>query len=163
MDSQHSQERNRLSYQTKPSPDRVSNDIKDKSPLGNVKEMKDMILASSKSIIGRVLSPTKEKLQNIKSSFESKPHSKDLNENNSNKSNVINKEMLSKDLKKESVVKQDVKNDNKTPAQAMGVTVREAWPVKLMTRKQLTDPFGSDEEDEQITVQVDERQYYSLV
>lgn len=42
----------------------------------------------------------------------------------------------------------------------MGVTVREAWPVKLMTRKQLTDPFGSDEEDDDIqdvlTVHLDE-------
>lgn len=67
----------------------------DRSPT-SVKDVKDKILASSKSILGKVLSPTKEKFTREKS---------------------------------------------KSP---VSTTPR---PV-LMTRRQLTDPFGSDEEDD---------------
>ncbi|XP_054282962.1 EH domain-binding protein 1 isoform X1 [Macrosteles quadrilineatus] len=73
------------------------NDCSEKSPAS----VKDVILASSKSILGKVLSPTKEKFSN--------------KENNREKS--------------------------KSPVNA---TPR---PV-LMTRRQLTDPFGSDEEED---------------
>ncbi|PNF35624.1 hypothetical protein B7P43_G01880 [Cryptotermes secundus] len=72
-----------------------SGDNSERSPT-SVKEVKDKILASSKSILGKVLSPTKEKLARDKS---------------------------------------------KSP---VATTQR---PV-LMTRRQLTDPFGSDDEDE---------------
>ncbi|XP_067006854.2 EH domain-binding protein 1 [Anabrus simplex] len=67
----------------------------DRSPT-SVKDVKDKILASSKSILGKVLSPTKEKITREKS---------------------------------------------KSP---VTTTPR---PV-LMTRRQLTDPFGSDDEDD---------------
>ncbi|XP_049830538.1 EH domain-binding protein 1 isoform X1 [Schistocerca gregaria] len=72
-----------------------SGDNPEKSPT-SVKDVKDKILASSKSIIGKVLSPTKDKFNREKS-----------------KSPVANTQR----------------------------------PV-LMTRRQLTDPFASDEEDE---------------
>ncbi|XP_031834820.1 eps15 homology domain containing protein-binding protein 1 isoform X4 [Nomia melanderi] len=80
---------------------------KDKSP-SSVKDVKDMILASSKSILEKVLSPTKEKY-------------------------------LSKEK-------------NKSPPRVPQVQQR---PI-LMTRRQLTDPFGSDEEEENMQI-VDEK------
>lgn len=42
-----------------------------------MKDMKDMILASSKNIFGKVLSPTKDKLASIKSPFEKFTMNKD--------------------------------------------------------------------------------------
>ncbi|XP_057324606.1 EH domain-binding protein 1 isoform X3 [Microplitis mediator] len=75
---------------------------KDKSP-SSVKDVKDIILASSKSILGKVLSPTKEKYTREKS---------------------------------------------KSPPRSLHVQQR---PI-LMTRRQLTDPFGSDDEEENIQV-----------
>nr|XP_033341779.1 EH domain-binding protein 1 isoform X2 [Megalopta genalis] len=80
---------------------------KDKSP-SSVKDVKDIILASSKSILEKVLSPTKEKY-------------------------------LSKEK-------------NKSPPRVPQVQHR---PI-LMTRRQLTDPFGSDEEEENMQI-VDEK------
>ncbi|XP_076282517.1 eps15 homology domain containing protein-binding protein 1 isoform X4 [Lasioglossum baleicum] len=80
---------------------------KDKSP-SSVKDVKDIILASSKSILEKVLSPTKEKY-------------------------------LSKEK-------------NKSPPRVPQVQQR---PI-LMTRRQLTDPFGSDEEEENMQI-VDEK------
>ncbi|KAK7790995.1 hypothetical protein R5R35_011455 [Gryllus longicercus] len=74
-----------------------SGDNNDKSPT-SVKDVKDKIVASSKIILGKVLSPTKEKLTREKS------------------------------------------NSPITTAPR---------PV-LMTRRQLTDPFGSDEEEDVI-------------
>lgn len=68
--------------------------IKERSPTS----VKDVILASSKSILGKVLSPTKEKLAN-------------------------NRE----------------KSKSPVPAAQRPI---------LMTRRQLTDPFGSDDEEE---------------
>lgn len=69
-------------------------DNKEKSPT-SVKDVKDILLASSKNIIGKVLSPAKDKLE----------------QENSKKT----------DIKK---------------------------PI-LMTRRELTDPFGSDDEEEE--------------
>ncbi|XP_076388799.1 eps15 homology domain containing protein-binding protein 1 isoform X2 [Megachile rotundata] len=80
---------------------------KDKSP-SSVKEVKDIILASSKSILEKVLSPTKEK-------------------------------SLSREK-------------SKSPPRILQVPQR---PI-LMTRRQLTDPFGSDEEEENIQI-IDEK------
>lgn len=70
----------------------------------SVKEVKDIILISSKNILGKVLSPTKDKI----------PQKGD---------------------------KKVDKTDNKKPV--------------LMTRRELTDPFGSDEEDETIEISVE--------
>ncbi|XP_065347963.1 EH domain-binding protein 1 [Cloeon dipterum] len=68
-------------------------------PLGAVREVKDKLLASSKSILGKVLSPSKEK----------------------------------------SLLKSERAKSPTTPSPP---------PQPLMTRRQLTDPFGSFEEDE---------------
>lgn len=81
-----------------------SGDNSDRSPT-SVKDVKDKILASSKSILGKVLSPTKEKFARDKS---------------------------------------------KSP-----VTTTQR-PV-LMTRRQLTDPFGSDDEDESTVITTEEK------
>lgn len=81
-----------------------SGDNSDRSP-SSVKDVKDKILASSKSILGKVLSPTKEKFARDKS---------------------------------------------KSP-----VTTTQR-PV-LMTRRQLTDPFGSDDEDESSLITTEEK------
>lgn len=156
MDSQHSQEKQ--SAQNISSPDKMANietQPKEKSPMNN------MI-----SILGKVLSPTKEKFQNFKSSFEnSKFSGKETTDSTSNnKSYVINKDFLLKDHKKETAAKVESARPESNPkdssfTQPLDVTVRETWPVKLMTRKQLTDPFGSDEEDENqdvLTVSVNE-------
>ncbi|KAK0168995.1 hypothetical protein PV327_002749 [Microctonus hyperodae] len=85
---------------------------KDKSPT-SVKDVKDIILASSKSILGKVLSPTKEK--------------------------YVSREK------------------SKSPPRSLHVQQR---PI-LMTRRQLTDPFGSDDEDENIQV-VDDKWSQSI-
>ncbi|XP_076171779.1 eps15 homology domain containing protein-binding protein 1 isoform X2 [Ptiloglossa arizonensis] len=85
---------------------------KDKSP-SSVKDVKDIILASSKSILEKVLSPTKEKY-------------------------------LSKEK-------------SKSPPRIPQVQQR---PI-LMTRRQLTDPFGSDEEEENIQI-IDEKWSQSI-
>ncbi|XP_074095407.1 eps15 homology domain containing protein-binding protein 1 isoform X3 [Cotesia typhae] len=84
---------------------------KDKSP-SSVKDVKDIIFASSKSILGKVLSPTKEKYTREKS---------------------------------------------KSPPRSLHVQQR---PI-LMTRRQLTDPFGSDDEEENIQV-VDDKWSQSI-
>ncbi|KAI4488090.1 hypothetical protein M0804_004938 [Polistes exclamans] len=76
---------------------------KDKSP-SSVKDVKDIILASSKSILGKVLSPTKEKYM--------------------------------------------TREKSKSPSRIPQVQQR---PI-LMTRRQLTDPFGSDDEEENIQI-----------
>jgi len=81
-----------------------SGDNSDRSP-SSVKDVKDKILASSKSILGKVLSPSKEKFTRDKS---------------------------------------------KSP-----VTTTQR-PV-LMTRRQLTDPFGSDDEDESSLITTEEK------
>ncbi|KAK0096543.1 hypothetical protein PV326_005199 [Microctonus aethiopoides] len=86
--------------------------MKDKSPT-SVKDVKDIILASSKSILGKVLSPTKEK--------------------------YVSREK------------------SKSPPRSLHVQQR---PI-LMTRRQLTDPFGSDDEDENIQV-VDDKWSQSI-
>lgn len=157
MDSQHSQEKQ--SIQNINSPDKISNtenQTKDKSPMNN------MISTFSKFI-----SPTKEKFQNFKSSFDnSKFSSKEVTDTSSNnKSYVINKDfLLKKDNKKDvslkvEPIKPDSNSKDSSLTQSLDVTVREARPVKLMTRKQLNDPFGSDEEDENqdvLTVSVKE-------
>ncbi|KAI4483929.1 hypothetical protein M0802_013189 [Mischocyttarus mexicanus] len=80
---------------------------KDKSP-SSVKDVKDIILASSKSILGKVLSPTKEKYM--------------------------------------------TREKSKSPSRIPQVQQR---PI-LMTRRQLTDPFGSDDEEENIQI-IDDR------
>ncbi|XP_076684308.1 eps15 homology domain containing protein-binding protein 1 isoform X4 [Andrena cerasifolii] len=85
---------------------------KDKSP-SSVKDVKDIILASSKSILEKVLSPTKEKY-------------------------------LSREK-------------SKSPPRVQQVHQR---PI-LMTRRQLTDPFGSDEEEENIQI-IDEKWSQSI-
>ncbi|CAK9797729.1 EH domain-binding protein 1 [Anthophora plagiata] len=85
---------------------------KDKSP-SSVKDVKDIILASSKSILEKVLSPTKEKY-------------------------------LSREK-------------SKSPPRASQTQQR---PM-LMTRRQLTDPFGSDEEEENIQI-IDEKWSQSI-
>ncbi|XP_078043568.1 eps15 homology domain containing protein-binding protein 1 isoform X2 [Augochlora pura] len=85
---------------------------KDKSP-SSVKDVKGIILASSKSILEKVLSPTKEKY-------------------------------LSKEK-------------NKSPPRVPQVQHR---PI-LMTRRQLTDPFGSDEEEE--NMQIDDEKWSQSV
>ncbi|XP_012277259.1 EH domain-binding protein 1 isoform X1 [Orussus abietinus] len=85
---------------------------KDKSP-SSVKDVKDIILASSKSILGKVLSPTKEKYT--------------------------------------------IRDKSASPPRTTQVPQR---PI-LMTRRQLTDPFGSDEEDENIQI-VDEKWSQSI-
>ncbi|XP_067204675.1 EH domain-binding protein 1 isoform X3 [Linepithema humile] len=76
---------------------------KDKSP-SSVKDVKDIILASSKSILGKVLSPTKEKYSS--------------------------------------------REKSKSPPRVQQAQQR---PI-LMTRRQLTDPFGSDDEEENIQI-----------
>lgn len=84
------------------------NDIgKDKSP-SSVKDVKDIILASSKSILGKVLSPTKEKYT--------------------------------------------TREKSKSPPRTLNVQ----RPI-LMTRRQLTDPFGSDDEEDNLKVLDDNR------
>ncbi|KAL6430457.1 hypothetical protein ACFW04_007818 [Cataglyphis niger] len=87
------------------SPDNQDHDQcnKDKSP-SSVKEVKDIILASSKSILGKVLSPTKEKYSS--------------------------------------------REKSKSPPRVQQAQQR---PI-LMTRRQLTDPFGSDDEEENIQI-----------
>lgn len=70
----------------------------------SVKDVKDIILSSSKNILGKVLSPSKDKLSQ-----------------NTKKSEKVDKV--------------------------------EKKPV-LMTRRELTDPFGSDEEEETIEVAI---------
>ncbi|XP_017753383.1 PREDICTED: EH domain-binding protein 1 isoform X4 [Eufriesea mexicana] len=85
---------------------------KDKSP-SSVKDVKDIILASSKSILEKVLSPTKEKY-------------------------------LSREK-------------SKSPPR---ITQAQQRPI-LMTRRQLTDPFGSDEEEENIQI-IDEKWSQSI-
>ncbi|XP_069677156.1 EH domain-binding protein 1 isoform X2 [Periplaneta americana] len=89
-----------------------SGDNSERSPT-SVKEVKDKILASSKSILGKVLSPTKDK---------------------------------DKDKEKEK---------SKSP---VTTTSRQM----LMTRRQLTDPFGSDDEDESSMVVTDDKKPISL-
>ncbi|XP_046826929.1 EH domain-binding protein 1 isoform X1 [Vespa crabro] len=76
---------------------------KDKSP-SSVKDVKDIILASSKSILGKVLSPTKEKYAS--------------------------------------------REKSKSPPR---IPQAQQRPI-LMTRRQLTDPFGSDDEEENIQI-----------
>ncbi|XP_061927986.1 EH domain-binding protein 1 isoform X2 [Apis cerana] len=85
---------------------------KDKSP-SSVKDVKDIILASSKSILEKVLSPTKEKY-------------------------------LSREK-------------SKSPPR---ISQTQQRPI-LMTRRQLTDPFGSDEEEENIQI-IDEKWSQSI-
>ncbi|XP_076237255.1 eps15 homology domain containing protein-binding protein 1 isoform X2 [Calliopsis andreniformis] len=85
---------------------------KDKSP-SSVKDVKDIILASSKSILEKVLSPTKEKYL--------------------------------------------TREKSKSPPRVPQVHQR---PI-LMTRRQLTDPFGSDEEEENIQI-IDEKWSQSI-
>lgn len=85
------------------------NDIgnKDKSP-SSVKDVKDIILASSKSILGKVLSPTKEKYT--------------------------------------------TREKSKSPPRTLNIQ----RPI-LMTRRQLTDPFGSDDEEDNLQILEDNR------
>lgn len=146
VDSQTSQDR--IIYrQTTPdkiiSPD--SQFQKEKSPVNTA--MKDVkgFLASSKNVLGKVLSPTKEKLNNLKSSFD-KSTSKE----------VIDQNKAAKEIERKNVVEIVPERPQ------LDIAVREARPVKLMTRKQLTDPFGSDEEDEDetLTVQIDSGAFY---
>ncbi|XP_015599571.1 EH domain-binding protein 1 [Cephus cinctus] len=85
---------------------------KDRSP-SSVKDVKDIIFASSKSILGKVLSPTKEKYA--------------------------------------------AREKSKSPPRSAPVQQR---PI-LMTRRQLTDPFGSDDEDENIQI-VDDKWSISM-
>ncbi|XP_033211019.1 EH domain-binding protein 1 isoform X2 [Belonocnema kinseyi] len=85
---------------------------KDKSP-SSVKDVKDIILASSKSILGKVLSPTKEKFA--------------------------------------------AREKSKSPPRSTQIQQR---PI-LMTRRQLTDPFGSDDEEENIRI-VDDKMSRSI-
>ncbi|XP_076766584.1 eps15 homology domain containing protein-binding protein 1 isoform X1 [Xylocopa sonorina] len=85
---------------------------KDRSP-SSVKDVKDIILASSKSILEKVLSPTKEKY-------------------------------LSREK-------------SKSPPR---VSQAQQRPI-LMTRRQLADPFGSDEEEENIQI-IDEKWSQSI-
>jgi hypothetical protein len=94
----------RLRFSLPPVNSSDSGDNSDHSP-SSVKDVKDKILASSKSILGKVLSPTKEKFARDKS---------------------------------------------KSP---VTTTPR---PV-LMTRRQLTDPFGSDDEDESSLITTEEK------
>ncbi|XP_011498246.1 PREDICTED: EH domain-binding protein 1 [Ceratosolen solmsi marchali] len=82
---------------------------KERSP-SSVKDVKDIILASSKSILGKVLSPAKEKFA------------------------------------KEHIMREK----SKSPPQATQQQHQQR-PI-LMTRRQLTDPFGSDDEEENIQV-----------
>ncbi|XP_063980335.1 EH domain-binding protein 1 isoform X1 [Diachasmimorpha longicaudata] len=86
---------------------------KDKSPT-SVKDVKDIILASSKSILGKVLSPSKEKYSS--------------------------------------------REKSKSPPRS--VHMPQQRPI-LMTRRQLTDPFGSDDEEENIQV-VDDKLFQSI-
>ncbi|XP_068967106.1 EH domain-binding protein 1 isoform X2 [Bombus flavifrons] len=85
---------------------------KDKSP-SSVKDVKDIILASSKSILEKVLSPTKEKYSS--------------------------------------------REKSKSPPR---ISQAQQRPI-LMTRRQLTDPFGSDEEEENIQI-IDEKWSQSI-
>ncbi|XP_014259920.1 EH domain-binding protein 1-like isoform X2 [Cimex lectularius] len=75
-------------------------ELKEKSP-SSVKDVTDKILLSSKNILGKVLSPTKEKFR----------------------------------------------EKSKSPINVPNNATNTQRPV-LMTRRQLTDPFGSDDEDE---------------
>ncbi|XP_046751457.1 EH domain-binding protein 1 [Diprion similis] len=94
---------------------------KDKSP-SSVKDVKDIILAGSKSFLGKVLSPTKEK------------HA--------------------------------AREKSKSPSRTGQITQpqppqQQQRPV-LMTRRQLTDPFGSDDEEELQVVQDKSSQSISI-
>ncbi|KAJ8679078.1 hypothetical protein QAD02_014865 [Eretmocerus hayati] len=84
---------------------------REKSP-SSVKDVKDIILAGSKSILGKVLSPTKEK----------------FSKENSTRDRSI------------------------SPTRTLVQTPQQQQPQQprpiLMTRRQLTDPFGSDDEED---------------
>ncbi|XP_031782344.1 EH domain-binding protein 1 isoform X7 [Nasonia vitripennis] len=89
---------------------------KEKSP-SSVKDVKDIILASSKSILGKVLSPTKEKFA------------------------------------KEHVTREKSNSPTRVTPQAQQPQQQTQQPRPiLMTRRQLTDPFGSDDEEENLQV-----------
>ncbi|XP_012265928.2 EH domain-binding protein 1 [Athalia rosae] len=93
---------------------------KDRSP-SSVKDVKDMILAGSKSILGKVLSPAKEKY----------------------------------------TAREKSKSPPRTGQIAQPQPLQQQRPV-LMTRRQLTDPFGSDDEEELQVVQDKSSQSISI-
>ncbi|XP_014209545.1 EH domain-binding protein 1 isoform X2 [Copidosoma floridanum] len=97
---------------------------REKSP-SSVKEVKDMIFASSKSILGKVLSPSKEKFTKEQHATREKS-------------------------------KSPPQTPLQTPLQAQPQQIHPQQPQQpqqarpiLMTRRQLTDPFGSDDEEEE--------------
>lgn len=113
---------------------------KDRSP-SSVKDVKDMILAGSKSILGKVLSPTKEKYA--------------AREKVTRLKAVKNLMLTSNFLIVQSKSPPRVGQMNQPqPAQ-------QQRPV-LMTRRQLTDPFGSDDEEEIQVIQDKSSQSISI-
>lgn len=81
----------------------------------SVKDVKEIILSSSKNILGKVLSPSKDKL--------------------TQKDSIKKVDKVEKPEKTEKV-------ENKKPI--------------LMTRREWTDPFGSDDEDETMEISANE-------
>lgn len=107
---------------------------RDKSPT-SVKEVKDIILASSKTFLGKVLSPTKEKYNTVREKVRSFY-------------SILLKNVL---LLKALII--IILLQSKSPPRSVQVQQR---PV-LMTRRQLTDPFGSDDDDDEHLQIVDEK------
>lgn len=116
--------------------------MKEKSPT-SVKDVKDLILASSKSILGKVLSPTKEKLSAFATKIsESNQFSNNDNAKQSQGNNKSTCDMTNSDVV---ITKQSEVLDNKNNIDK--ITNVNSNKPQLMTRRELTDPFGSDEED----------------
>ncbi|XP_076376169.1 eps15 homology domain containing protein-binding protein 1 isoform X4 [Megalopta genalis] len=125
---------------------------KDKSP-SSVKDVKDIILASSKSILEKVLSPTKEKYLS-KEKVCVYVHLQAIYVSIINVKSFICIIICHCKLLYKMVIQTIELNSlqNKSPPRVPQVQHR---PI-LMTRRQLTDPFGSDEEEENMQI-VDEK------
>lgn len=110
--------------------------VKEKSPT-SVKDVKDLILASSKSILGKVLSPTKEKISALATKISESQLLNDNAKPNNKSCDISNSDVV--------ISNQTDLLDNKSDIDKnVNVNFNKQ---QLMTRRELTDPFGSDEEE----------------
>lgn len=118
-------------------------DEDNKSPRDK-KDVKNMILSSSKNLLGKVLSPTKDKQMPLfQQSVMSTQQHHNVNKNNNNEEITAATQPPSNNV--------ITNNSNASTTTTTNTTTNSTDKPILMTRRQLTDPFGSDDEDEDST------------
>lgn len=118
-------------------------DDDNKSPRDK-KDVKNLLLSSSKNLLGKVLSPTKDKgipqfpQQSVMTTQQQQQQQQNSNKNNNNDESVAN-------------TQSSLNQNNVITTNSNASTTNSTEKPILMTRRQLTDPFASDEEDEDST------------